>query len=129
MPRTPPTKGAFKAIRELLAALSQRRAHAFISPQELRTALDSPQPPIVVDCRDAESFADGHIPGAINLPYLDFMRAYVRVPKAAPVVAVCYVGAYSRAAAQKLGRSGYAEVASLVGGMDAWIKSGGALAE
>jgi rhodanese-related sulfurtransferase len=126
---SPPRKGAFKAIRELLASFLQRKAYVSISPEELRSALGSTRPPVVVDCRDAESFASGHIPGALNVPYENFMRDHANVPAGTPIVAVCYVGAYSLAAAQKLGRSGRPDVASLKGGMDAWIRSGGVVTE
>lgn len=86
--------------------------------------LKSNQQITVVDCRDAQTFSiAGHIAGAICLSYTDFMKNYNCIPTGKPVVVVCYVGAYSRAASQKLANNGYGQVMSLLGGMEGWIEA------
>lgn len=118
----PPFKGTFKAMTELIAALLQRKKYRLITRKELIQLTDTNEDLIVVDCRDPKTFAiAGHIDGAINLPYTEFMKNYKSIPPGKPVVAVCYVGAYSRAAAQKLANYGHRPVMSLLGGMEGWI--------
>jgi peptidase S41-like protein/rhodanese-like protein len=39
-----------------------------ITRDELRSRLVGPEPPVVVDALKAEVYAEGHLPGAINLP-------------------------------------------------------------
>ncbi|MCG8338165.1 MAG: rhodanese-like domain-containing protein [Proteobacteria bacterium] len=118
----PPFKGTFKAIVELMAALLQRKKYRLITKKELKQLLKSNDGITVVDCRDPKTYAiAGHIEGAVNLPYTEFMKNVDNIPTGKPVVAVCYIGAYSRAAAQKLANSGYRPVMSLLGGMEGWI--------
>lgn len=124
-PPAPPWTGALKALRELIVASMQRRKYECISPEVLRRHIETGQPLTVVDCRDSKTFAAvGHIPGAINVPHDTFMKTCRRVPINNPIVAVCYKGYYSRAAAQKLGVNGHAPAWSLSGGMEAWIVAG-----
>jgi len=40
----------------------------YVSPQELHKQLAAPQPPLVIDVRDDEEYAAGHIPGARHIP-------------------------------------------------------------
>lgn len=120
----PPRRGSLKAICELLAASVQPKAYSLITVAELKKRLAGPPKCTVIDCRAPEDFNSGHIPGSINRPYLTFMRDYRSIPNSAPVVTVCYVGAYSRAAAQKLGHNGWKETASLRGGFEAWRDAG-----
>jgi len=58
----------------------------------------------------------------MNLPYDKFMLNFSVIPSDGVVVAVCYVGMFSRVAAQKLCDSGYSRVFSLAGGMKRWGK-------
>lgn len=125
MTARPPMAGTMKALGELALAAVQPRAYQFLSVEELRALLASSEAPTVVDCRAESDFAAGHIAGAVNVPYRSFMKSHEAVPRGAAVVAVCYVGMYSRAAAQKLARSGHGKVFSLLGGMEAWMSSAG----
>ena len=114
-----------KALGEFLATSLQRKRYERVQINDLRALLSSNKSISIVDCRDAEDYADGHIPGAVNIPFQEFMKTYTKAPKADAVVTVCYVGMYSRAAAQKLSQNGYGIVSSLDGGMDAWLKAKG----
>lgn len=38
-----------------------------ITPAELAAAIDSPAPPLLLDLRPADAFAQGHLPGAVHL--------------------------------------------------------------
>ena len=76
--------------------------------------------PVVVDIRDTNSFASGHIAGSINLTndsLGDFLR---EADMDAPVVVCCYHGISSQQAAAFLISQDFTEVYSLDGGFTQW---------
>ena len=73
----------------------------------------------VVDLRDHEEFAAGHIPGAINVPEDELEARLEELPKDGPVIVVCAEGRRSAEAAEQLRERGH-EAASVKGGMKAW---------
>lgn len=75
---------------------------------------------VVVDIRDANSFASGRIAEAIHLTnesMADFLR---EVDLDAPVVVCCYHGISSQQAAQFLISQDFTDVYSLDGGFTQW---------
>ncbi len=112
-----------RAMGEFVTAHCQRRRYERIDCNALKSLLHHEPSLTVVDCRDPEDYADGHIAGAVNMPFQTFMKRCSETPKAGKTVAVCYVGMYSRAAAQALCTKGYGVVYSLDGGMDAWMQA------
>lgn len=78
-------------------------------PQWLRRAIDEDLGVIVIDIREAEAVAEGHIRGAINIPLADLAASRRRFPSAAtaPIV-VCGEG--SDKAARLLVQWGYRAV-------------------
>ena len=60
---------------------------------------------LLVDVREADEFASGHIPGAVNAPLSAIRRA--ELPKAAPLFLYCLRGSRSRRAAGILKKMGY----------------------
>lgn len=119
-----PLRGALKGTAEFIVVSMQAKSYKGITPEDLQSLLASRQPVAVIDCRDVASFALGHIPGAINIPFRVFADEYRPMPEGTPVVTVCYFGYYSRAAAQRVGRSGHPAATSLLGGMQAWMNRG-----
>jgi rhodanese-related sulfurtransferase len=78
----------------------------------------------LIDVREPDEYADGHIPGAIHVP-LGRLQAHLEgVPRDRPVLTYCAMGERSTTAASTLERSGFAEVRNLKGGMDAWRATG-----
>ena len=89
--------------------------------------------PIVVDVREPEEFAQGHLADAINVPrgVLEFRVDPTNpagVPalfdKSAQMVVYCKSGARSALAAQTLRTLGYQSVTSMGGGFEAWKVAG-----
>ncbi len=75
---------------------------------------------VVVDIRDAASFSNGRITGAIHLTnesLADFLR---EADPDAPVVVCCYHGQSSQQAAQFLVSQDFTQVYSLDGGFTQW---------
>ncbi|WNC71941.1 thiosulfate sulfurtransferase GlpE [Thalassotalea psychrophila] len=78
---------------------------------------------IVVDIRDANSYAISHISGAIHLSnegLSDFLR---EADFDAPTVVCCYHGISSQQAAQFLISQDFTDVYSLDGGFELWSNS------
>ena len=90
----------------------------------------------IVDVREPEEFADGHIPGAVNIPLgrleieVDTHPAVVaregeaRSLRERPLVLYCLSGGRSARAAAALQRLGFANPVSLAGGILAWTGDG-----
>lgn len=84
----------------------------------------------LVDVREAEEFAAGHIPGAIHLSKGVIERDIEKtIPdQDAEIVLYCGGGFRSALAAENLQRMGYTNVWSMDGGWRGWTESGGAVA-
>ena len=65
----------------------------------------------IVDVRDPEEYAEGHIPGAINCPLKDFALQSSMIDKKKKVIVYCNAGGRSYKAYRKLMRLGYKDIA------------------
>ncbi len=74
----------------------------------------------IVDIRDQQSFAQGHIPDAFHLTNESLVELMNEVAFETPLIVVCYHGISSQGAAQYLFNQGYEQVYSLDGGYEAW---------
>ncbi|MCG5235230.1 ankyrin repeat domain-containing protein [Xanthobacter oligotrophicus] len=75
---------------------------------------------VLLDVRDANSYAASHVEGARNLAYSALSDVIGATPKSQPVVIYCYHGNASREYAQTLSDFGFAQVFSVDGGYEAW---------
>lgn len=64
----------------------------------------------IVDVRDPEEYAEGHIPGAINCPLKDFALQSGVIDKKKQVIVYCNAGGRSYKAYRKLMRLGYKNI-------------------
>lgn len=77
---------------------------------------------LVIDVRSAQEYADGHVPGAVNIPHgsiashLDALRA---VP-GRQIVLYCESGRRAGMAAQTLQANGFDRLLQLEGHMQQW---------
>lgn len=82
-----------------------------VSPSDLKGLTDTqPEKIQIVDVRDPEEFAEGHIPGAINCPLKDFALQSAMIDKKKKVVVYCNAGGRSYKAYRKLMRLGYKDI-------------------
>ena len=90
----------------------------------LRSRLDSPNPPTLLEALPERYFADKHLPGAKHFPHdqVDRLAAAVVPDKSADIVVYCASAACrnSHIAAQRLVQLGYANVAVYAGGKQEW---------
>ena len=79
-----------------------------ISPEQTKTRLDKGEIK-VVDIRDEQSFASGHIPGSFHLTNGSITQFMQDNDFDVPVVVCCYHGISSQQAAQFLIHQGFEE--------------------
>ncbi|MGH8687454.1 MAG: rhodanese-like domain-containing protein [Burkholderiales bacterium] len=81
---------------------------------------------VVLDVRDAATYAAGHLLGARNLPLaeLDQRAGELDKLRARPVIVVCETGTTSGRALKVLKARGFERAVSLGGGFRAWLQGG-----
>ena len=81
---------------------------------------------LVIDVRDADAYAKGHILGAKSIPLVELGRraADLQKHKAKAVIVSCQNGDRSASAAATLRQNGFARVHPLNGGFAAWQQAG-----
>lgn len=80
----------------------------------------------LIDARSREEFAQGHVPGAINVPIADltdFARNRL-TPSRGPIVTMCGSSGRGEQAAGVLTAHGVPNVRILQGGLKAWREAG-----
>ena len=84
---------------------------------------------VLIDVRDAEEYADEHIPGAILLPLAGLDAAALPETGAKRVILQCLTGKRSATALARLTEQGISGLLHLEGGLLAWKKAGGVTIE
>ena len=75
---------------------------------------------LLLDVREADEYAAGHIPGSLNLPLSAIDTAEISIPrKDTPLFVYCLAGTRSSQAVARLQRLGYAKVEN-IGGIRAY---------
>jgi rhodanese-related sulfurtransferase len=97
-----------------------------VSVAEVRKLLDAKAGIIVLDVRDRHEFAEGHIPGALNISRgsLEFKVGTVIPDKDARIVVCCGLDLRSPAATRTLNDLGYRNAVNMTGGLKAWREAG-----
>jgi len=81
---------------------------------------DESQRPIVVDVREPDEWAEGHIAGALHIPLGQLAARVAEIPRDHDLVLVCHSGQRSALATAMLQRAGFTRAGNLTGGMVAW---------
>ncbi|MDF2541813.1 MAG: hypothetical protein K0S47_1531 [Herbinix sp.] len=74
---------------------------------------------LIIDLRDPEEYASGHIPTAVNIPYDELDTREKDIPKNYLLIFYCERGNISLMAARDLLKDGY-NIKSLFGGIKAY---------
>ena len=80
----------------------------------------------LVDVRTPQEFAEGHVPGAINIPVdtISSRLSELVAHKEGEVYLICRSGARSARAQSMLASAGFAHPINVTGGTLAWISAG-----
>lgn len=79
----------------------------------------------LVDVREAEEFAAGHVPGAVNLPLSTFKADQLPPPSEIPVVLMCRSGRRAGEAMTIAEAAGRSDVSVYTGSMIEWTEKNG----
>ena len=89
-----------------------------ISPEQAQALRD--QGGVVVDIRDAQSYANGHIAGSTHIDNHSLPDFIAAADLDHPLIVTCYHGNSSQSAAAYLIHQGFSDVYSLDGGFELW---------
>jgi hydroxyacylglutathione hydrolase len=103
------------------AMLTTSTEVAEITVDELESVADGT---VLLDVREPQEFARGHVPEAVNLPQADLASRLDTIPRDRPILTICWSGSRSLRSAQFLKQMGYDQVASVKGGTQAWLEAG-----
>ena len=91
-----------------------------VSPEALQAALQTPEPPQVVDVRDPWEWDVVQIAGSRLIPLSRLGDSLSHLDPRREIVTVCHRGVRSMTARRLLRGAGFGRVKSLAGGIDAW---------
>jgi len=120
----------FTAVVSVLALIGCNRAHAAktetVTAAGLVHEVEEGKAPLIIDVRTPAEYADGHVPGAINIPYdeMEARASEISLHKEARIVLYCRSGRRSGIAAKTLTAKGFHKLGLLEGDMPGWEKSG-----
>jgi rhodanese-related sulfurtransferase len=107
-----------------------------IRMEEYRKVVDNPGTALIVDVREPQEFAAGHVPGAINIPrgliefkIWDHVGASENANVERPIVLQCQSGKRATLAAQTLNELGFTQTSAVIMSLDEWQKSGNPFVE
>jgi rhodanese-related sulfurtransferase len=95
---------------------------ALVDAQEARKALLDGA--AVIDVREPDEFASGHIEGALHAPLGTLEASLDKMPNDRPIVAYCGQSERAASAISILERAGFKPLLNLNGGFDAWREAG-----
>jgi rhodanese-related sulfurtransferase len=92
-----------------------------VTVHELKTALD--EGAVVIDVREPEEYAAGHVPGAALVPLATVPHCLDDLPGTRPLFVVCAVGGRSAQAVAFLAAHGV-DAVNVDGGTNDWVAAG-----
>ena len=78
----------------------------------------------VIDSREGWEYADGHVPGALNISHMATLPRNAELARDKPILFICKTGARSAVAAEFASAVGLTDLYNVEGGMVDWVKQG-----
>jgi len=97
-----------------------------ITQAELIQRIKAHKAGLILDVRTPEEYAEGHVPGAINIPYdhLGLRHTEIAAHKDKDIVLYCQSGRRVGFAASTLEIMGFKKLRHLAGDMGGWLSNG-----
>jgi rhodanese-related sulfurtransferase len=99
--------------------------------EEYRKIVENPGPALILDVREPQEYAAGHVPGAINIPrgviesqIWNHVGSAEKADVERPIVLQCQSGKRATLAAQTLGELGFTQTSAVIMNLDDWKKAG-----
>ena len=108
----------------LISEKGEKAMYEQITPEEAKKIMDSGEEHIILDTREQDEFDEGHIPGAILIPYTEIEnKAEEMLPdKDMQILVYCRSGRRSKIASESLAKLGYTNVKEFGGIIDwTWV--------
>ena len=104
----------------IVAEKGEKAMYEQITAEEAKKIMDSGEEHIILDTREQDEFDEGHIPGAILIPYTEIEnKAEEMMPdKYSLILVYCRSGRRSKIAAEALSKLGYTNVKEFGGIID-----------
>ncbi|MFF3885991.1 rhodanese-like domain-containing protein [Streptomyces sp. NPDC001914] len=114
--------GYLRSPDDALTALAEEVTPASrLTAAQVRTALESDNPPVVIDVRNCgERGEHGFIDGALHIALGELPRRLDEIPREKPLILHCAGGHRSSIAASLLRHIGFTDVSDILGGYAAW---------
>ena len=90
-----------------------------VSTEELARRIEQDKP-VVIDVREPDEFAQGHVPSAVNVPLAQLASRLGTFDPHAETFVICEHGRRSVTAVRLLDRVGFDRAYSVKGGTSAW---------
>ena len=104
----------------IVAEKGEKAMYEQITAEEAKKIMDSGEEHIVLDTREQDEFDEGHIPGAILIPYTEIENKAIELlpDKDKLILVYCRSGRRSKIAAESLSKLGYTNVKEFGGIID-----------
>lgn len=100
--------------------VGERKMYINITPDEAKRIMDSGEEYVLLDVREQSEYDEGHIPGAILIPYTEIEeKAESMIPdKNKQILVYCRSGRRSKIASEALLKLGYTDIKEFGGIID-----------
>ena len=108
-----------------LAKYFAAKLSAELGPHNVKRLMEhAPQEIVILDVRTREGYNEGHIPGAINIPFEELPTRAKELPKSKDIITYCWdvTCILCTKAAYVLAKRGY-RAKELLGGIEEWKKA------
>ncbi len=104
----------------LISEKGEKAMYEIITQETAKNIMDSGEEHIILDTREQDEFDDGHIPGAILIPYTEIENKAEEMilDKDKMILVYCRSGRRSKIAAETLAQLGYTNVKEFGGIID-----------
>ena len=104
----------------IVAKKREKAMYEQITPEEAKKIMDSGEENTILDTREQDEFDEGHIAGAILIPYTEIdNKAEEMLPdKDAQILVYCRSGRRSKIASESLAKLGYTNIKEFGGIID-----------
>jgi rhodanese-related sulfurtransferase len=104
---------------EIVLAAAKTVSPKYITNSDLNMKIAEDEDMTIISCRSADDYANGHIPGAVNIGLTALVDNLSKIDPDSPVYCYCYTGHSAAQAASLLNMLGY-DAYSLKFGMCSW---------